>query len=148
MPAVASANWLNHARAYYVAEQLGILDAVHPKLFEALHGGERPANEERRPKTERELQKFFSDLEVDEEEFTRLYRSAEVDELVKKAYLLGKDYRLTGVPSMVVNGRYVTSPMMAGTAEASLTILNQLIEKERVRMASGGMDMEATEETN
>lgn len=44
---------------------------------------------------------------------------------------MSKDYSLSGVPSIVVAGRYLTSGRMGGTPHETIRILNELIEKVR-----------------
>ncbi|CAN0425212.1 unnamed protein product, partial [Phaeothamnion confervicola] len=37
VPAVFAHNWEIHARAYYAAQQLGVLEKIHQPLFDAIH---------------------------------------------------------------------------------------------------------------
>jgi thiol:disulfide interchange protein DsbA len=56
---------------------------------------------------------------------------------VKQAYVMAQNYRLTGVPAFVVNGKYATSGQLAGTYENIITTINNLVEKERAATAAG-----------
>ena len=125
IPGVLNKNWVPHAKAYFTAEKLGILEKIHKPLFDAIH------KERRRIFTEDQLRDFFEEQGVDPDEFNKIYHSDEVETKTKQAFFLARGYRLTGVPSVVVNGKYLTSGSLAGSYENLLKVVNYLIEKER-----------------
>lgn len=125
IPGVLNKNWVPHAKAYFTAEKLGILEKIHKPLFDAIH------KERRRIFTEDQLRDFFEEQGVDPDEFNKIYNSDEVETKTKQAFFLARGYRLTGVPSVVVNGKYLTSGSLAGSYENLLKVVNYLIEKER-----------------
>jgi len=125
VPGVLNKLWMAHARAYYTAQKLGVLDKIHRPLFDALH------KDHRKIFSEDELRDFFVEKGVKAEDFTRTYNSNDVEIRVKQAYVLAQNYRLTGVPAFVVDGKYSTSGQLAGTYENLITTINSLIEKER-----------------
>ena len=53
MPGIFNKSWIAHAKAYFTAEKMGILDKIHSPLFTALH------RERKRIYTEDELKDFF-----------------------------------------------------------------------------------------
>lgn len=125
LPAVLNAGWVPHARAYYTAEKLGVLDQIHRPLFDALHKTRDTIyNEEA-------LREFFVSKGVKPEDFDRVYGSNEIDVKVKQALLLAKRYKITGVPAVIVNGRYRTMRSMVDSYEGLVAVMNQLIEQER-----------------
>ena len=125
MPGIFNKNWVGHARAYYTAEKLGVLDKIHTPLFEALH------KERRRIFSESELKDFFVSHGVDGDEFTRVYNSSEIETKFKRAFLMGQRYKITGVPAVIVNGKYMTSASQAGSFENILKTVDSLVAKER-----------------
>lgn len=125
IPAVLNQGWIPHAKAYYTAIKLGVLEQIHEPLFDALH------RERKRIFTESDLRDFFVSRGVDGNDFTRVYNSNEVETKIKQAYFMARNYKLTGVPSVVVNGKYMTSASMAGSFEKMLQIINHLVEKEQ-----------------
>lgn len=141
VPAVSSKAWLPHARAFYTAMTLDILEDHHQALYDTIHQDKRPLLDEKA------LQAFFEDRGVDGGEFQRVYRSEEVDQLVKRAYLMTRNYKISGVPALIVNGRYMTSPSAAGGAEQAMAAVQQLIERERRRLDLHGDDSEDPEDT-
>ncbi len=125
VPGVLNKNWIPHARAYYTAEQLGVLDRIHIPLFEALH------RQGRRILTEGDLKQFFVDKGVDGDEFSRVYHSQAVEIKLRQAFLAARRAGLTGVPALIVNGKYLTGSSMAGSHEDLLKVIDQLVDKER-----------------
>jgi thiol:disulfide interchange protein DsbA len=125
VPGVFAQNWVPHARAYYTAEILGVLDKIHHALFTAIHDEKRKIN------TEDRLTEFFATHGVPEGEFLEVYGSFAVDAKVRQALADTRAYGITGVPSVIVNGKYRTSARQAGNYEALLKVIDSLVDKER-----------------
>ncbi len=128
LPAIFRESWEPHARAYYTAQILGVLDRIHLPLFEAMH------THKRRLMTKQELMAFFAEQGVDEAEFSRTYDSFAVDSLVSRAKILQARYGVMGVPAMVVNGKYRTSGSEAGSLENVIPVTGILVDRERKAM--------------
>jgi thiol:disulfide interchange protein DsbA len=125
VPGVLNRGWIPHAKAYYVAEKLDIVDKIHRSLFDAIH------KEKRRLFTEDELKDFFVEHGVSADDFERVITSKELDTKIRQAYFLARDYKLTGVPSMVVNGKHLISASHIRTFEEMIQVTKALVEKER-----------------
>jgi thiol:disulfide interchange protein DsbA len=125
MPGIFSKNWIPHARAYFTAEKLSVLDIIHSSLFEALH------EEKKRLYTEDELKDFFVSKGIDGDEFTEVYNSSEVETKFKQAFVMGQRYKITGVPAVIINGKYMTSGSLAGSYDNLLKTIDDLVDKER-----------------
>ena len=128
MPGVLGKNWLPHARAFYAAEKLGVLDKIHQPLFDAIH------KEKRKIIDKKGLRNFFAEHGVSGDDFNQAYESREVEEKVREAYLAGQRYQLTGVPAVIINGKYGTSVSMAGGLEKVVGVINTLAAKEYEKM--------------
>lgn len=127
VPAVFAHNWEMHARAYYAAQQLGVLEKVHQPLFDAIH------KQGRKVGTEEELTQFFADQGVDAEAFKKAYNSFDVDTKTRHAIALTREYGITGVPALIVNGKYRTSAQEAGDFTTLLKVVESLADKEHKR---------------
>ena len=73
---------------------------------------------------------FIEKNGVDRKKFLEQYNSFAVDGMVRKAKKKIKAYQIEGVPSVVVNGKYLTSGSMAGSYDNMIKITNYLIAKE------------------
>lgn len=106
VPVAFGATWEPGARAYYAAEALGVLDKLHPALFDAFH-------KRRKLSTEDELATFFAEHSVDQEAFRKAYKSFQTETQLRRGNQLAQRYGLKGVPAVIVNGKYdIRSPRM------------------------------------
>jgi len=125
VPAILGKNWIPHAKAYFTAEKLGVVDKIHRPLFDAIH------KEKQKIIDEKSLRDFFAKMGVDADEFSRIYESSEISEKIQEAFILGQQYQITGVPAIIVNGKYRTSTSMAGSNANLIEVINHLTDKER-----------------
>ncbi|WP_126452166.1 thiol:disulfide interchange protein DsbA/DsbL [Sulfuriflexus mobilis] len=102
IPAIFRQGWLPHARAYYTAEALGVLDKTHAAFFDAVH------RQKRALQTEKDIADFYAQHGVKREDFKKAWDSFVVQSRVQRAVSMTKRYGITGVPAMVVNGKYRT----------------------------------------
>ena len=130
IPAVLGEHWLHHAKAFYTAKQLGVLDKIHNPLFNAIHA------QKRRITDQASLRDFFIEQGVDKKDFDQTYQSEIVDRALKIAYSTSKSYKLTGVPSIIINGKYKTSVSMAGGSEKVIQVINTLAASEHHKQAT------------
>jgi thiol:disulfide interchange protein DsbA len=127
VPAVFNPTWGLHARAYYTAEVLGILDKIHEPLFNAIH------LKKQKMATANELADFFAAHGIEKETFYETFNSFAVDAKVRRATDLTHRYGIDGVPSLIVNGKYRTSGSMAGGQQKMLQVVDYLIKQERAK---------------
>lgn len=125
MPGIFRKNWIPHAKAFYTAEKLGVLDKIHGPLFDAIHKQRKKIHDDD------DIEKFFVQHGVDRDEFVKVYESDEIDTKVKQAFVMGQRYKITGVPAIIVNGKYMVSGSTAGSFENVLKITNTLVDKEK-----------------
>lgn len=98
-------DYASAARAYYVAEGLGILDKIHQPIFKALHQDKRSLT------TIDEWAAFFAEHGVKQEDFRKAYSSFQTETQLRRGDQLAQRYRARGVPAVFVNGQYeVRSP--------------------------------------
>lgn len=125
IPAVFRPSWEPLARAYYVAELLGVLDKVHGAMFKAIHEQKQSLD------TEDAVAKVFIAQGVDEKQFRDAYASFGVAAKLNRGKQLLQRYGVSGVPTLVINGKYRTSANEAGGHEGMLKAADTLIAQER-----------------
>ena len=123
-PAVFNETWGKHAKAYYTAEALGVVDKIHADFFDAVQ------NKKEKLDTEEELAKFFAAHGVNETEFHDTYNSFLVDAKMRQAPIMASRYGITGVPAIIINGKYRTNGKLAGSHEKMIEVMNNLIKQE------------------
>jgi len=126
VPAIFNETWELLAQAFYAAEVLGIGEKVHHPIFRALHDrGVNLAN----PSL---MAALFQEVgEVAPEEFTQVFNSFSVRSRVQQADAHGRAYRVTGVPTLIVDGVYRVDGKMAGNNTKMLEIVDFLIAERR-----------------
>ncbi len=124
MPAVLGNSWENHARAYFTAEILGVLERLHIPFFKALH------DEKQHLFDEASIADWFAVRGVDREEFTRAFNSFIVDMKMRRSKQYGQRVGLDSVPSFIVNGKFLTSPSITAGNERMFQVLDLLTARE------------------
>ncbi len=127
VPAVFAENWVPHARAFFAAEALGALDTFHVALFRAIH------EDEKRIFDEESLTAFAGEVGIPSDSFHEAYVGFGIDGKVKQTMMYTRDSGITGVPSVIINGKYRTGAQMAGGQDKVLEVVDFLIEKERAQ---------------
>lgn len=127
VPAVFDPRWVPHARAYFAAEALGVLDKFHNPLFKAIH------EEEQKIFDEESLLKFAGTLDIDHAAFKDAFIGFTVDAKVKQAMQFTRESGISGVPSIIINGKYRTGAQLAGGQDKVLKVVDFLVDKERAR---------------
>ena len=123
--AVLNPSWVNHARAYFAAETLGVVDKIHDPLFDAIH------KQKRRISKLEDLADFAAEQGIDREQFLATMKSFAVETKLRRSQQMARSYQINGVPTLVVAGKYITSGSLAGSYPQVVEVINQLIEKER-----------------
>ena len=124
IPAALGKSWEPHARAFYALQAMGELDKVHDALYEALAGERRPLNDGE------SLADFVAGYGVDREAFLNNYKSFGVNARLQQAQAKIRGARVTGTPTMLVNGKYLVSASLAGSHEQMLEVVDFLVARE------------------
>ena len=124
VPAVFRPDWEIQARTYYALSNMGVIEDIHGKIFDAIHKDKKKLN------TKEQLTDFVVANGVNREKFEKEYASFAVDNMVRKGKKKQTAYKIQGVPSVAVNGKYLTSGSMSGSYDNLINILNHLIKLE------------------
>ena len=130
MPAVLGPTWELLARAYYTMELLDVEDQVHMALFERIH------KDRKQLRTVDDVRALFVAQGVKGEDFDKTFQSFAVVTKTNRARQARAMYGLTGVPVIVVNGKYLVTAEMAGGNEQMLEVVDFLVERERAGSAA------------
>lgn len=123
VPAVFSKRWVPGARLYYALEELGRLD-LHAAVFRLRHEQGRPL------RSAGGIARMLEPFGLDPAAFAAAFRSAAVSAKVEAAEELPGRYGITGVPALVVAGRYlVTTRHAGGDHPEMLAIAGWLLER-------------------
>ena len=124
IPAVWNPILETHARAYYTARALDILEHLHFDIFVRLLREGEPLN------NKAQIRRFFALHKVSAENFNRAWDSFGVRSSVRQASARMRRYSVQGTPSIVVHGKYLVRSMQ-NTAKM-FRIVDYLVARERV----------------
>ncbi len=114
-----------HQRIYFALETLGQLEAMHRKVFAAIHNDrlklDKPA----------EIQAFMSKNGLDGAKFLEVMNSFGVQTKARQAKQLAEAYKIDGVPALGIQGRFYTSGSLAGGQDKMLVVADFLIQASR-----------------
>ena len=116
-----------HQKLYYALEEMGALPTMHRKVFAAIHA---PSNR-RQLISDSEITAFGNDNGLDGAKLVATMKSFSVNTKAAKARQLTDAYKIDGVPSMGVQGRYFTSGSLAGSLDRVLVVTDFLITRAR-----------------
>jgi thiol:disulfide interchange protein DsbA len=114
-----------HSQLFYALEALGKGDTLNDKVMFAMH------RENKRLLNENEIVDWVAAQGVDRNVFLAAYRSFAVLSKARAANQLGNAYRIDGVPTVAVQGKYITSPSIAGSRAKAVNIMDFLVNKVR-----------------
>ena len=114
-----------YQKLYYALEALGQLDAMHRKVFNAIH------LQKLRLEKDADLQTLSKDNGLDFAKLKDTMNSFSVATKCNQAKQLANTYKLEGVPTLAVQGRFITSVGQAGGHERALQVMDALIQRAR-----------------
>lgn len=133
VPVMWSEGHRSTARLYYTLESLGKLDQMHSEVFKEIHvNGDFlvAADPNDTAGAERLQTNFVKRFGISEDEFHKAYRSFAVETSLQRAAQLMERYRVDGVPTFVVNGKYTADVRSAGSPEKLIALISDLAAQE------------------
>ena len=112
-------------RAYYVLEALNKVDALHAKLFRAIHVDHLKLD------TQEALAEWAQNNGIDADKFNATYASFSVASKANRAAQLQEAFKVQGVPAFGVAGRFYTDAGLAGSMPKVLETVEYLINEVR-----------------
>ena len=116
---------LPYQKLYFALESMGVSNEVHPRVFNAYHE-QHLRLDEGAPTVA-----FAKAIGVDPGKLVEALKGFTVATKVNLAKQAVSSYQIEGVPTLVVDGRYLTSPEMAEGEEGSLRVVDALVKKVR-----------------
>jgi thiol:disulfide interchange protein DsbA len=112
-------------KAYFALEDMGQIGAMHRKLFAAIH------QQGKRFNTDAEIIEFVAANGVDAAKFRDAFGSFSISTRINRARQLSADYKIDGVPTLGVHGRFFTSGSLAGSNDRMVGVADFLIQRAR-----------------
>ena len=125
IPAMFGGPWDAHGQMFLTLESMGVEQKVHAAVFDAIQ------NKKMKLTDKNDMADFLATQGVDKEKFLATFDSFAIKGQVVQARELAKKYEISGVPTLIVNGKYRFDVGSAGGAEQALQLADKLIDKER-----------------
>ena len=125
IPVILKDSWAPHARIFYTLDLLGELDRLHLAVYRSYHVEELYMS---KPDV---MEQWAVKNGIDGRRWKDAYYSPEVDGKIARAAQATKRYDIQGTPSLVVDGRYLTSSSMTPTVRGVIPVLDDLVKLAR-----------------
>lgn len=127
VPAMLDAKWSFHGKLFYVGRMLDPDGSkkVHEKIFEALQ------KQRRRIGNDDQLRRFYQSIGFKADEVNNILKSMELKTKMDYARDITAKSSLDSVPTIIVNGKYLTSPSMVSGNKNLLEVVNYLTSLEK-----------------
>ena len=129
IPVALNKGAIPQQQLYYALESLGKVEALHSQIFNAIHDEWIPL------KTTEQMADFLEEQGIGKKRFLKVINSDAVMKKVQRAQQLTAAYGVDSVPTITINGQYVTSASMVGGSQAdALLVADHLIAKSKRRL--------------
>src|SRR5882672_8572524 len=121
------------ARLYYTLDSMGKLDQLHGDVFKEIHVNGNPlvaADPNNAAESERIQTAFVTKHGISESDFKKAYHSFGVETALQRADEMVHRYRIEGVPTFVINGKYVADVRSADGQERLMSLVGDLAAQE------------------
>ena len=112
-------------RLYFTLEAMDLVEKMHVRVFTAIHGEKLMLN------TDAAVLSWIEKQGIDKAKFNEIYKSFGVATKCKRAVQLQNDFKIEGVPSLGVAGRYYVDGTLAGSMDRALKVAESLIAQTR-----------------
>ncbi len=112
--------WEQHSRAFYAARFLGHEDAFVHAMFKAIH------DERKRMRHPKEIAALAAEVGMDKDKFLKTMQSFAVNTAMQRAVQQAQSAGISGVPAVVINGKYRTGAALAGSNRDMITVIDRM----------------------
>ena len=132
LPGLPNTSWAPMAKTFYVMESFNLGEKYHTALFDAIHK-QKALN----PTDEVAAANWLTKISgLDKKKVDEAYKSFAVNMKLNRAAQIFRSSGATGVPSLMIDGKYITSSTMTGSYENALKTADFLVAKARAEKKS------------
>ena len=118
---------VTYQKLYFALDLMGLKGDIHPKVFKAFH--------EQNVRLEKAdgLAALATAIGIDKTKLNDSMNSFTIANKIAVANQQAKTYQVEGVPTLIVNGKFTTSPGMAKSEEKALKVVDALLQQSRTK---------------
>ncbi len=121
-------SWEQHSRGFYAAQLMGQETPFVNAMFKAIH------EEKKRMRKPSDIAELAATLGMDKDKFIKTMKSFAVQTKMNRSIQLAQGAGITGVPAIMINGKYRTSASLAGGNAGMIDVINETIAMEKQAM--------------
>lgn len=127
VPGIPRQEWVPGAKAWYAMEMLGLTEKLHTPFFDAIH-----KQKSVKPTDDNAIIDWLTKQSgLDRKKVEEAYNSFSTNTKINRAAQVFRASGATGVPTLMIDGRFITSQTMAGGSIEALKVADYLIDRVR-----------------
>jgi thiol:disulfide interchange protein DsbA len=127
VPVAFRDDFIPHSKMMLALESLGLADKLTPTIFHEIH-----VNKDYLLTPEAQAD-FLAKQGVDKKQYLAAYNSFSVQSNLNRVQQMVSDYKIDGVPTIVVQGKYVTGPASTDSLPGTLQVMDYLVGQVRAK---------------
>ena len=131
VPVMFQQRWIPLAKIYYTLDAMGTETKLSPDVFKALHGSGVALWDNGK------FYEWAAGKGLDRKKVEEVFTSFAIDGKMKRAMQLAQQYNIQSVPTVVVDGKFVTSSDRVGTHAQLPAAIDELVNKARAERPKG-----------
>ncbi|SAL69490.1 DSBA oxidoreductase [Caballeronia choica] len=127
VPVAFRDDFIPHSKMYHALDALGVAEKVTPAVFHEIHVKK---NYLLTPQAQAD---FLATQGVDKKKYMEAYNSFSTQSAIQRDSKLMQDYKIDGVPTLVVQGKYETGPAATNSLPGTTQVLDYLVAQVRAK---------------
>lgn len=125
---LAGGAWAPTAKLFYTLQAMGIEEKYHDAVFAAIHGSKTLKSDD-----DTAIQQWVAKQGIDAKKFADTYKSFAVASKVQRAMQMAASHKVDGVPTIVVDGRYLVLKNTIQSFDDLTNLTDQIIAMARAK---------------
>jgi len=131
VPVMFQQRWIPLAKIYYTLDAMGTETKLSPDVFKAIHGSGVALWDSGK------FYDWAASKGLDRKKVEEVFTSFAIDGKMKRAMQLAQQYNIQSVPTVIVDGKFVTSSDRVGTHAQLPAAIDELVNKARAERPKG-----------
>ncbi|ALL63268.1 Periplasmic thiol:disulfide interchange protein DsbA [Paraburkholderia caribensis MBA4] len=127
VPVAFRDDFIPHSKLYHAVDALGLANQLTPDIFHEIHVNKNYLL------TPEDQAKFLKTKGVDPKKFMDAYNSFSTQSAVQRDKKLIEDFKIDGVPTLAVQGKYETGPAQTNSLPGTIQVLDYLVAQVRAK---------------
>src|ERR1700744_3135412 len=127
VPVAFRDDFIPHSKMYYALDALGLARQLTPKVFNEIHVNKNYLL------TPEDQAKFLAKNGVDPKKYMDAYNSFSTQSEIQRDKKMLDDYKIDGVPTLAVQGKYETGPAATNSLPGTIQVLDYLVSQIRAK---------------